>query len=69
MQEDTVIHSALKFLEGRSFFSFLSFKPSPELVYIPVYKSWYDTYFLDNCMNGFIFIFMRWNLLLCLMPF
>lgn len=68
MQEDTVIHSALKFLEGRSFF-FFSFKPSQELVYIPVYRSWYYTYFLDNCMNGFLFIFMCWNLLLCLMPF
>lgn len=38
MQEDTVIHSALKFLEGRSFLFFPRLNPLKELVYIPVYR-------------------------------
>lgn len=64
MQEDTVIHSVLKFLEGRSFLFFPRLNPLKSLcISLLQGISWYYTYFLDNCMNGFTFIFMHWNLL------
>ena len=69
MQEDAVIHSALKFLEGSSFFFFFfPFKPSQELVYIPVYRSWYIhifwiiawmDFYLSSCIGIFSCVWCR----------